>query len=61
MIPLKVETVIECLNHDSNEWDALASQYSSKEDVSLERLSNDKIIEIYNHFIIKATKPVNFE
>ena len=35
LIPLKVETVVECLSHESNEWDSLATQYSSKEDVAL--------------------------
>ena len=43
LIPLKVETVIECLSHDSIEWDSLATQYSSKEDVALAGLSNETI------------------
>lgn len=58
LIPLKVETVKECLSHDSNEWDSLASQYSSKEDTSLAGLTIEKVTEIYNQGVIKATQPV---
>ena len=48
LISLKLETIVECLRHDSSEWDTLATQYSSKEDVGLAGLSNEKILEIYN-------------
>ena len=61
LVPLKVETIIECLNHDSSEWDTLATQYSNKEDFTEVRLSNDKVKEIYDKSIIKATQLVTFD
>ena len=58
LIPLKVETVIECLSHESNEWDSLATQYSSKEDVALAGLPYETISEIYSKGVFKISQPV---